>query len=93
VVVSNLWGSAPQYEGMLATYLAVFDQLHLVRVRGGRQRIVVAGATRRALDREALLDASRALGTRADLGFDLAELVARGYQVPVAPAASVLVDP
>jgi spermidine synthase len=92
VVVSNLWNSSGEYGPMLATYHAVFDQVHLVRVEGTAQRILVAGSAARRLDRAAMLQASRDLARRAELNFDLAALVERGYQRASAPDAPVLRD-
>jgi spermidine synthase len=92
VVVSNLWSANRDHDAMLATYQAVFQQVHLVRVPGRSQRILIAGATREPLDRPALVAASRLLALRVDLGFDLPRLVSRGYQVPAVPAAPVLED-
>lgn len=89
VVVSNLWSSAREYESMLATYDAVFGDVHLVRVGRRPQRILVAAPEGRRLSRSTLVEASRTLARRAELGFDLPELVAAGYERPprISPAA------
>jgi spermidine synthase len=92
VVVSNLWSSSGEYGPMLSTYDAVFPELHLIRVGSGLQRIVVAAPEVRRLDRAALVAASRRLGERVDLEFDLADLVRRGYQPAPPPNSPMLRD-
>lgn len=92
MVASNLWGSSDAYASMLATYQAVFDQVHLVRVPRTTQRILLAGPDTRRLDRTVLVEASRAMARRVPLGFDLPGLVERGYEKPAAPRAPVLRD-
>lgn len=92
IVASNLWSSQGEYFPMLATYDLVFGQVHLVRVGRGSQRILVASAGTQRLDRSALVEASRLLAERADLGFDLASLVRRGYERPPKVAVAVLED-
>lgn len=92
VVVSNLWTRAPAYPSMLATYLAVFDEVHLVEVPRRSQRILVGGSGERSLDRPALVSAARALAERVELGFDLPGLVESGYESPPAPRAPILED-
>lgn len=91
VVVSNLWSANPLYPAMVATYQSVFPQVRLIRVDGRAQRILVA-SVERGLDRAALMEASRAVARRTALGFDLEELVRRGYERPGEPAAAVLED-
>lgn len=92
VVVSNLWASSGEYGPMLATYAAVFDQLRLVRVGRGVQRILVAGPSARRLDGHALKEAARALSRRVELGFDLPALIEEGYEEPRLRVAPVLRD-
>lgn len=87
VVVSNLWTRAPAYPSMLATYVAVFDEVHLVKVPRRSQRILVGGTGARQLDRDSLLEAAQSLTRRVELGFELPELVRDGYEpVPVVEA-------
>ncbi|HEX2167392.1 MAG TPA: fused MFS/spermidine synthase, partial [Longimicrobiales bacterium] len=87
VVVSNLWTRSPAYPSMLATYVAVFDEVHLMEVPQRSQRILVGGSGARPLDQAALVSAARELAERVDLGFDLPELVEEGYEpVPVVEA-------
>jgi spermidine synthase len=92
VVVSNLWTAQRSYEAMLATYAAVFDQVHLVRVPQRTQRILVAGPATRPLDRPAVVRAVQALTERVELGFDLTRLVEDGYERPPRVDAPVLED-
>lgn len=92
VVVSNLWTAQRSYEAMLATYAAVFDQVHLLRVPQRAQHILVAGSAARPLDRPALVGAARALAERVELGFDLTRLVEDGYQAAPGVDAPVLED-
>lgn len=92
VVVSNLWTRAPAYPSMLATYVAVFDEVHLVEVPRRAQRILVGGSGERPLDRAALVRSARELAERVELGFDLPGLVEDGYEPVPAPEAPVLED-
>ncbi len=91
VVVSNLWSGNPVYPSMVATYGAVFEDVHLVKVPGRDQRILVAPAEGQ-LERAALVQAARSLAARVDLGFDLPALVEQGYERPELRAAPVLED-
>jgi hypothetical protein len=77
---------------MLATYAAVFDQVHLIRVPQRSQHILVAGPAARPLDRPALVSAAQALADRVDLGFDLTRLVETGYETAPRVDAPVLED-
>jgi spermidine synthase len=88
VVVSNLWTRNRLYGSMVATYQAVFDEVHLLRVPQRAQRILVAGDGTRRLDRAALVQAARALEDRTELGFDLAGLVSAGYEATTASSAA-----
>jgi spermidine synthase len=93
VVVSNLWGRNPLYASMLATYASVFDQVHLIRVSGGTQRVLLAAGGAPLLQRESLVIAAQELARHRDLGFDLPRLVQRGYEEVPPLAAPVLQDP
>lgn len=92
VVVSNLWTRAPAYPSMLATYVAVFDEVHLLEVPRRAQRILVGGAGDGEMDRATLVSAARALAERVELGFDLPGLVEGGYEAVPVLAAPVLED-
>jgi spermidine synthase len=91
VVVSNLWSANEAYESMLATYGAVFGDMHLIRVRRRAQRILLASESRR-LDEAVLVRASRELAERVELGFDLRRLVEEGYEAVPRINAPVLED-
>lgn len=92
VVVSNLWSAGREYRSMLATYRAVFPEVHLLRVRGRAQRILVAAPGEGRLGRSTLVAASRDLARRVELGFDLPGLVAGGYEGRPRGEAPLLVD-
>jgi hypothetical protein len=77
---------------MLATYQAVFEEVHLVAVENRFQRIVI-GSRIGGLDRDQLVAAADSLEVRTDLGFDLATLVEGGYEGRANSRAEVLVDP
>ena len=80
VVVSNVWSSNREYPAMVATYGRVFGDAHLVRVGRSVQRIVIAAAPPRSLERQTLLREADELQTSVPLGFDLRALVERGYE-------------
>jgi len=92
VVVSNLWESSTLYDSMVATFADVFDELILLRVERRVERILVAPAERRSLERATLIDATIRLTERVDFGFDLARLIERGYQQPMLSGVPVLRD-
>jgi spermidine synthase len=92
IVLSNLWASQREFDAMVATYRAVFEQVHLVRVGDGVQRILVAGGPGRKLDRSELAGASERLNQRVALGFDLANLVRRGYEEEARRQGRILED-
>jgi spermidine synthase len=92
VVVSNLWTASPDYAAMLATYDAVFDGIHLLRVPQRRQRILIAGPGVDQADVGTIADAAGALQQRVRLGFDLRQLVLTGYERLPAVSAPVLED-
>jgi spermidine synthase len=91
-VVSNLWSSSRQYEAMLATYNAVFGNIHLLQVPGQAQRILIAPSEGRVLSRAGLIEATRLLAHRVDLGFDLPRMVEEGYERAPESNAPVLDD-
>jgi spermidine synthase len=80
IVVANLWGSAPLYRRMVATYDAAFREVHLVRVRPGSQRILIATNRAEPLSGGSIYRSAEAFSERVSLGFDLAALVDRGYE-------------
>ncbi|MEX2571250.1 MAG: fused MFS/spermidine synthase [Gemmatimonadota bacterium] len=92
VVVSNLWSSSPLYPSMLATYDAIFDEVHSIRVGRTIQRIIIAGDTVDGMNQEDLEAAAGRLTSRVDLGFDLSDLVRSGYEGVAGATAPVLSD-
>lgn len=92
VVVSNLWTRNDAYAAMVATYDAVFDQVHRLRVLARAQHILIAGSHARQLDRTALARAARDLGASVHLGFDLERLVTAGYETARPRSAPLLRD-
>ena len=92
VVVSNVWASSNLYDSMIATFADVFDELIVLRVERRVERILVARAEQSSLERAALIDATRRLTARVDFGFNLARLIARGYEEPMQSGAPVLLD-
>lgn len=93
VVVANLWTRAPVYDAMLATYHAVFPDVHLVRVGRRAQDILVARSGPGSLSRDSLLAAAATLARRSHPGFDLEARVRRGHRPAPVPTAAVLRDP
>ena len=91
VAMGNLHTTAPEYDAMVATYLAVFPQVALIRVPRRRQVVILASAEA-DLGREALLARIRGLSAEVDPGFDLAGLVARRWRSPPGTGAAVLRD-
>ena len=89
----NLWSRTPAFASMLATYDAVFDQVHMLRVQGHAQYILIAARDTRPLDEGSIAAAARSLAARARLGFDLERLVRDGYEVVPRGSGKVLNDP
>jgi spermidine synthase len=81
-VVGNLWSSAfnPLYDSMLRTYRAVYDDMYIVDVPNGGNKILVALAWKAALSREQLVRRSRQLSRQLSLRSDLGDIVERGFQ-------------
>lgn len=92
VVVANIPSSNPSAGSMLATYRAVFPEVHRIQVPGREQWIVVAAPPGRPLNRPLLVAAARALAARKVLGFDLTALVEEGYEEERPPEGPVLED-
>jgi spermidine synthase len=90
VVISNLWTANPAHASMVATYHAVFDDVHFLRVAGRLQSILIAGT--RPLDAGTIESAARSLADDAALGFDLPGIAQRDYEHGTAPRARVLED-
>jgi len=91
VVVSNVHTASPVYDEMIATWQAVFPEVRLVDVRGRRQKALVAGEAG-SLSRDRMLDRVRVLQGERSVGFDLVEIVERGWEDPGEVEAGVLRD-
>lgn len=78
VVVGNLWNTAtnPPYGSMVATYRAVFETLHVLRVTASNNRILLAAPRTDASG--TLAERAGALSARKRFRFDLGTLVAVG---------------
>lgn len=92
VVISNLWTAQSSYAAMLTTYGDVFDHVHLLRVPGRAQRILIASTQSRPIDRGGLIEAARALESRVELGFSPTSLVEHGHEPLPQAQGSVLLD-
>jgi spermidine synthase len=81
LVAANLWGEAvnPLYGGMLATWDAVFSEVHVLAPVGSDSRVLLAFGDRRGLTLDALIEASRALRKAWGLRFDLPDAVASAW--------------
>ncbi|HSM03117.1 MAG TPA: fused MFS/spermidine synthase [Longimicrobiales bacterium] len=91
VAVSNLHSASPRYEAMVATWQAVFPEVRLVDVRGRRQKALVASDAG-TLGRDRMLAGVRELQSTRPVGFDLGEIVERGWEDPGEVEAGVLRD-
>ncbi|MDP1536594.1 MAG: fused MFS/spermidine synthase [Burkholderiales bacterium] len=80
VVVGNIWSIAvnPPYASMVRTYRATFDELHVLRVTGTSNRILLALPRTQPLARSELSDMASQLSTEKKFRFNLGTLVERG---------------
>jgi spermidine synthase len=81
-VIGNLWSSDynPIYDSMLRTYRAVYDEVSIVDVPGGGNKILVALPWKAAFSTEELVRRSGQLNRRLSLQSDLGDIVKRGYR-------------
>jgi spermidine synthase len=81
LIAANLWGEAvnPIYGGMLATWTAVFPEVHVLAPVGSDSRVILAFGDRRGLTRELLVEAGWALRKAWGLRFDLADAIATAW--------------
>lgn len=95
VVVGNLWRSAtkPPYDSMVRTYRATFNELHVLRVAGTGNRILLALPRSQSLTRPELVKMAQQLSSDKNFRSDLGMLVEFGL-LPVTDATSgeVLTD-
>lgn len=85
IVVGNVHLGGAEHEVVVAGYREVFDHVVLLDVPDHAQQIVVAGGSRRSLERDSVMTAVRAFAAETELDFDLAALVDEAWVGP-APA-------
>ena len=80
VVVGNLWSvSNPLYHSMVRTYQEVFDEVHIVDVRGAGNRILVALPRKRGVTRDGWARRSAEISRQHAFPFDMGRLVTAGH--------------
>ncbi|MBX3651390.1 MAG: fused MFS/spermidine synthase [Burkholderiales bacterium] len=97
VVIGNLWSVAtdPPYDSMVRTYRDAFDEVHVLRVGGTNNRILLALPRTEGLQRSELAALARKLAAAKNFRFNPGMLIERGL-MPADLAASggkVLSDP
>ncbi len=90
VVIGNIWSTAmsPPYDAMVRTYRTIFDELHVLRVAGTNNRILLALPRSQPLTRSELADMARKLATGKKFRFNPGVLIERGLMPAIAAAAS-----
>jgi spermidine synthase len=80
VVIGNLWSVAtrPPYDSMVRTYRDTFDELHILRVGGTNNRILLALPRTERLDRNELAARARKLAADRHFRFNPGQLIERG---------------
>ena len=73
VVVGNIWGRGANrlYDDMVRTYQEAFDELYMLDVPGTTNKILLALPRKQPLDRLALIERARRVGTAQRFQFDL----------------------
>jgi spermidine synthase len=81
-VVGNVWESLsnPLFDSMLRTWQVSFRQLHRFDVESTTNRILVGLPRAEPCSRASLMASARAVHRERSLPFELAPLIARGYQ-------------
>jgi len=81
VALGNIWRSIynPLYDSMVRTYLAVFDEVHLLDVKEDVNIILIALPRRLQLSREDLASRARLVSQSKGFRFDLGNAVEFGY--------------
>lgn len=95
VVVGNLWHSAtkPPYDSMVRTYRATFNELHVLRVAGTGNRILLALPRSQPLTRPELAKMAHRLSNDKNFRTNLGELIEYGLlPVVAATGGEVLTD-
>jgi spermidine synthase len=81
--LGNIWRSIynPLYSSMVRTYLAVFDEVHLLDVREAvANNILIALPRRLQLSREELASRARRISQAKGFRFDMGEAIECGYR-------------
>jgi spermidine synthase len=94
-VVANVWSSESNdlYGRMVRTYQEVFGDLWVLEVRGRGNRILVARADGRAIDRDDLARRAERIAKQKQFRFNLAEMIRQGLEkAEKDPQAKVLAD-
>lgn len=81
VVIGNVWSESANrlYDSMVRTYRAAFDELFVLRMSGAGNRILLALPRAQPLDRSEIARRAREVSTARRFGFDMGELVERGF--------------
>jgi spermidine synthase len=82
VALGNIWQRShnPLYDPMIRTYLAVFDEVHLMAVREAVNQILIALPRRLQLSREDLASHARQISRSKGFRFDMGDAVEYGYR-------------
>jgi spermidine synthase len=96
VAVANVWSSDsnPLYDSMVRTYQAAFNELYILDVQGGGNKILLALPRRQWVQRDDLAKRGRAVSKERRFRYDLGHLVTYGFRPAGKPdgRASVLMD-
>ncbi len=94
--LGNIWGPGANvlYHSMLRTYLAVFDEVHLLEVGPSVNQIVIGMAKHLGLTRDGMVSRARRVSRSHGFRFDMGESVEWGYRdvEKVVSGGSVLTD-
>jgi len=84
VVIGNIWFTAtnPPYDSMVQTYRETFDELHVLRVAGSGNRILLALPRNPSLRRAELAGLAKKLAEAKNFRFNPGALVERGWTAP-----------
>jgi hypothetical protein len=80
-VIGNVWSESANrlYDSMVRTYRAAFDELFVLRMSGAGNRILLALPRVQPLDRGEIARRAREVSAARHFGFDLGDLVERGF--------------
>jgi spermidine synthase len=84
VAVGNLWSreSNRLYDSMVRTYLAVYDDVSIVDMPGGGNKLVIALPWKPAPTVAELVQSARVLTQSLGMRYDLGQMAAQGYRAP-----------